>query len=285
MRKKPKPKAYFKWFGKILTIGILLVFLVGVIFFLSVSMGFFGDMPSKRELKMLENDTASEIFSADSVLIGRYYIYDRTNISYDKISPYVINALIATEDVRFYKHSGVDYRSLGRVLYKSLLLQEESSGGGSTISQQLAKNLFPRKNSIPVSKFKEILIARKLESVYTKDEIITLYLNTVPFGENAFGIEAAAERYFSKDPDQLKLEEAAVLVGMLKATTTYNPRRNPEFSRRRRNVVLDQMAKYEYLTHEEASKAKELPLVLNYKKLNQNDGIATYFREHLRVQL
>ncbi|MDQ3392730.1 MAG: transglycosylase domain-containing protein [Bacteroidota bacterium] len=287
--RKATPRSILRLFGKIIAAGFLILFLLGATFFFAVSMGLFGELPSKRKLKQLENDTASEVFSSDSVLMGKYYLYDRTNVTFNQISPNVINALIATEDVRFYKHSGVDYRSLGRVIFKSLLLQEESSGGGSTISQQLAKNLFPRKRmgslTIPVSKFKEILIARRLESVYSKEEIITLYLNTVPFGENAFGIESAAERFFGKDPDQLKLEEAAVLVGMLKATTTYNPRRNPERSLQRRNVVLSQMEKYEFLTPEEAAKAKELPLTLNFKKISQNEGMATYFREHLRPQL
>lgn len=287
--RKVKPKTFLLLLGKITSAIILLMFLIGAVFFLAVSTGFFGEIPSKRKLKKLENDTASEIFSADSVLLGKYYIYDRTNVDFNDISPYVIQALIATEDVRFYKHSGVDYRSLGRVFIKSLLMKEERSGGGSTISQQLAKNLFPRKSygriTIPVSKLKEILIARRLESVYSKDEILTLYLNTVPFGENAYGIEAAAERFFNKNPDQLKLEEAAVLVGMLKANTTYNPRRNPETSRKRRNVVLDQMAKYEFISTDEAANAKELPLVLNYRKVNQDDGMATYFREHLRIYL
>lgn len=264
-------------------------FLLGFTFYMAISLGFFGEMPSKRKLRNLENHTASEVYSSDSVLIGRYYIQDRTNVNFDGISPNLINALIATEDVRFYKHSGVDYRSLGRVFIKTLLMQEESSGGGSTISQQLAKNLFPRKKfgrfHMLVNKVKEAMIARRLESVYSKNEILTLYLNTVPFGDNAYGIEAASERYFSKDPSELDLAEAAVLVGMLKANTTYNPRRNPELSKRRRNIVLDQMHKYGFLTEEEATETKARPLELKYKRTNHDDGMATYFREHLRQQL
>lgn len=260
-----------------------------VVFYWAVLIGVFGALPGKAELMAVQNSTSSEVYSADSVLIGKYFIHDRTNASFEEISPNMLNALVATEDVRFYEHNGVDKKSLLRVLIKTLLLQDESAGGGSTITQQLVKNLYPRKNfgflSIPVNKFKEAIVARRLEKIYTKEDIITLYLNTVPFGENAFGIETAAERYFNTSSEKLNVQEAAVLVGMLKATTTYNPVANPERSVGRRNTVLSQMAKYNYLTAEEADSIKTLPIKLDYTYLTHNEGLATYFRAHLKQDL
>lgn len=256
---------------------------------MAVLMGFYGRIPSRATLKKFQNNTASEVYSIDGELIGRYYIQDRTNVAFEDISPYMIEALIATEDVRFLDHNGVDVRSLLRVLVKSLLLQEESSGGGSTISQQLAKNLYPRNNygrlSMVVNKLKEAITATRLESVYSKNEILTLYLNTVSFGENAFGIERAAKRFFSKNSANLNIQEAAVLVGLLKANTYYNPRLYLERSTNRRNVVFSQMAKYGFIEAQQADSLKLLTLELNYQNLNHNDGLATYFREHLRQQL
>ena len=155
------------------------------------------ETPGGRELRNIQNQVASEVYSADSVLLGRYFTQDRTEVRYEEIAPAVIDALIATEDVRFYQHSGVDYRSLGRVLIKSILQQDESSGGGSTLTQQLAKNLYPRKQywilSMLLNKLREVRIALKLESIYTKKELLTLYLNTVPFADNVFGIQAATQ--------------------------------------------------------------------------------------------
>ncbi len=266
--------------------------LAGVTFYLFVIMGFFGDMPSRKELKDKRNDTASEVYSADSVLLGRYFIYDRTNIAYRDIDTTVIEALVATEDARFYQHHGVDSRSLARVLVKSILLQNESSGGGSTITQQLAKNLYPRRNywllDMPINKTREIVIARRLESVYTKAEILELYLNTVSFGGTIFGVERAAHYFFNTSAKKLKPEQAAVLVGMLKATTSYNPRNHPERAKKRRNIVLGQMQKYGYLTPEKTEKLQKLDLgtkkeVVTAKK--QEENIAPYFREQLRVEL
>ncbi|WP_018477654.1 penicillin-binding protein 1A [Pontibacter roseus] len=270
--------------------GILFLLLAFSMFYLAVFTGVLGgDLPSRRELKELQNNTASEVYSSDNVLLGRYYIQDRTNISYDKIAPVAVDALIATEDVRFYDHSGVDARSLFRVFFKSLLLQQESSGGGSTLSQQLAKNLFPRKSrswlAMPVNKMREIIIARKLESIYSKQELLELYLNTVPMGGNLYGIERASRRFFNTTADSLRTEQAAVLIGMLKATTTYNPRLHPERSQQRRNVVLNQMARYDFLTTQQADSLKQLPLKLNYHYTTHNDGMAPYFREQLRQEL
>jgi penicillin-binding protein 1A len=208
-----------------------LVLLLGATFYLFVIMGFFGDMPSARELQNKRNDTASEVYSADSVLLGRYFIYDRTNIAYRDIDTTVIEALVATEDARFYQHQGVDSRSLARVVVKSILLQKENSGGGSTLTQQLIKNLYPRRDywilDMPINKAREMILARRLESVYTKPEILELYLNTVSFGGTIFGLERAAKHFFNIPAKKLKPEQAATLVGMLKATTSYNPRQNP----------------------------------------------------------
>ncbi|RIJ42315.1 penicillin-binding protein 1A [Pontibacter oryzae] len=284
-RRQSDYRFLFRIFLKLSLFGLLLL----VLFYFAVYAGFLGGMPSTRELKSVHNNTASEVYSADGVLLGRYYIQDRTNVKYENISPAAIHALIATEDARFYEHSGVDARSLGRVFVKSLLLQNESSGGGSTLSQQLVKNLYPRKDywiwDMPVNKLREMIIARKLEAIYTKEEILELYLNTVPMGGNLYGIERAAQRFFNTPAGSLKTEEAAVLIGMLKATTTYNPRLDLERSKRRRNVVLAQMAKYNYLTTAQADSLQKLPLTLKYNYTTHNDGMAPYFREHLRQEL
>lgn len=269
-----------------------LVVLAGVAFYLFVIMGFFGDMPSRKELKDKRNDTASEVYSADSVLLGRYFIYDRTNVGYQDIDTSVIEALVATEDARFYQHHGVDSRSLARVLVKSILLQNESAGGGSTLTQQLAKNLYPRRDywmlAMPINKTREMVIARRLESVYTKAEILELYLNTVSFGGTIFGVERAAHYFFNTSAKKLKPQQAALLVGMLKATTSYNPRNHPERAKKRRNIVLAQMQKYGYLTPEKTEKLQKLDLdtkkeIVSAKK--QEENLAPYFREQLRVEL
>lgn len=269
---------------------LLSFLIIGVVgFYFIVKWGTFGAVPDQKTIREFQNNTASEIYSEDDVLLGKYYIQDRTDVSFEDISPNVINALVATEDARFYEHDGIDRRSLLRVIFKTILLLDESSGGGSTITQQLAKNIFNRQNhgifTIPVAKVKEAIIARRIEEVYSKNEIITLYLNTVPFGENAFGIETAAERFFSTTPDQLDITQAALLVGMLKANTTYNPRRHPEKSLARRNVVLSQMVKYQFLEKDSYDSLKSKPIELKFKYTSHNEGLATYFREYLRKSL
>lgn len=275
--------------GALLAFFLLFGLLVFTVFYQSVRIGLFGAIPAEEELANIHNYVASEVYSADERLLGKYYIQERTHASYEEISPFIIDALIATEDARFYTHEGVDYRSLLRVMFKTLLLQNASSGGGSTISQQLAKNLFPRQNhgriSLVVNKIREAIIAQRLERVYSKKEILTLYLNTVSFGDNAFGIETAAERFFSKDSDEVDIQEAAVLVGMLKATHSYNPRLFPENANRRRNVVIRQMEKYGYLPPEQADSLVQTKLLLKYRKHTHNEGLATYFREQLRQQM
>ena len=268
---------------------IVVLILLGTLFFTLVFLGVLGPVPTKKQLHEINNPVASEVFSADGKILGRYYIENRSNVAYDEISPNVINALIATEDARFYEHRGIDEIALMRVLVKSILLQKNSSGGGSTLSQQIAKNLFPRGNfgplSMPVNKIRESIIAYRLERIYTKEEILALYLNTVPFAENIYGIEVAAERFFSKDPNNLDVDEAAVIVGMLKANNYYNPRTHPERAKGRRDVVIDQMAKYEYISAGQAEKYKEKPLKLKYRVISYNQGPAPYLLEKLRPQL
>jgi penicillin-binding protein 1A len=265
--------------------GFLFIFLL----FLLVWSGALGSLPSKEELVSIENPAASEVYSADSVLLGRYFIQERSNITYTQIPKHVSDAVIATEDVRFHAHNGIDTRSLGRVLVKSLLLQNESSGGGSTITQQLAKNLYPRKDywffSLFINKMREMLIASRIEKAYEKPAILTLYLNTIPFGDNTYGMEAAAQRFFSVHTADLSIEQGAVLIGMLKATHSYNPRINPAKALGRRNIVLGQMEKYGMLTTEKTDSLKALPLVLNYNKITHHSGLASYFREYLRPEL
>lgn len=286
---KGRASSILLYFIKKTGLLILILILAGFLFYLSILTGLFGALPTNKALQSIRNSTPSEVYSADGVLLGRYYIQDRSNVSFKDISPNVIAALLATEDVRFYSHRGIDARSTFRVAFKTILLQEESSGGGSTLSQQLAKNLYPRKDygilSTPVNKLKEMITANRLESFYSKEAILELYLNTVPMGSNVYGIERAAGRYFDTRAADLRIEQAAVLVGMLKATTSYNPRNYPERSRQRRNVVMNQMVKYGFLEAHKADSLKELPLGLSYNNKNSDSRIAPYFREQLRLEL
>lgn len=267
-------------------IGLLLLcVLLWIGFYYAVASGVFGAIPSDDELKSVKNYQASEVYSSDGVLLGRFFVENRTDIPYEKIDTTIIQALIATEDERFYAHEGVDTRSLMRVIFKSVILGKKA-GGGSTISQQLIKNMFGRQRhgflTMPVVKAKEAILANKLEHLYTKKEILNLYLNTVSFGEDTYGVETACERFFNKTAMEVSVEEAAVLIGMLKAPTTYNPRKNPEVSRLRRNVVLAQMAKNGYLTLEDFEELKEKPIELDYNRLVDHEGSAPFFREQLR---
>lgn len=264
--------------------GLAITFIV--LFLFAIYIGIFGPLPSLENLEQVNNDLASEVYAKDGQLMGKYYYQNRMSVDNKVISKHVINALVATEDSRFFEHDGYDPVSLGRVLLRTLLLGDERQGGGSTINQQLAKNLYPRKSfgllSIPVNKSKEIFIAARLEQVYSKDEILTLYLNTVPFGESVYGIEAASQRFFDKHSAFLEPEEAAVLVGMLAANTSYNPRLHPEISKRRRNVVLERMASQEFLTKEVADSLMLCDIELDYHKFDHNNGIAPYFRDVIR---
>ncbi|PTM14889.1 MAG: penicillin-binding protein [Bacteroidetes bacterium] len=271
--------------GGPLAAGIGLVLVLSALIWL----GAFGALPSYPELKNIHNHQASEIYSEDGIQLGKYYIENRTDATLDEISPLVIQGLVATEDARFFEHSGIDLRAWGRVIVKSILLQDESSGGGSTLSQQLAKNLFPRRNyallGLPINKLREMFVARRLENTYDKEELLRMYLNTVPFGENAFGIKVAAFRFFNKSAEHLKAEEAALLVGMLKGTSLYNPRRNPDQAQERRNVVLRQLVKAGHLPAAELDSLCQLPVLLDFKLEGHNEGMATYFREHLRQEV
>lgn len=256
---------------------------------ISVWLGIFGHMPNKSELKTISNPLASVVMGDRNQIIGKYFIENRTNATFEEISPHVIMALIATEDERFMLHRGIDWRAWGRVLVKSILLQKKSSGGGSTITQQLAKNLFPRKNywffSLPINKLREIIIARRMEHIFNKNEIITLYLNTVSFGGNAFGIKTAVKQLFNRPLENLKIEEAALLVGMLKATTFYHPAQNEERARERRNVVFQQMLKNGVIDSSVVDSLQALPVTIQYVQEGHHDGPGTYFREHLRLEL
>lgn len=283
-----KKSGKFSFFKLALKTAAILFFIASLLFIL-VFIGVFGPVPSKQQLQAINNPAASEVLSADGKVIGRYYIENRSNVNFKEISPNVINALIATEDARFYEHRGIDEIALLRVFVKSILLQNSSAGGGSTLSQQVAKNLFPRADygflSMPINKLREAIIAYRMERIYSKEDILTLYLNTVPFSENIFGIDVAAERFFSKNPKDLELHEAAVLVGMLKANNYYNPHSNPDRAKERRNVVIDQMVKTKSITEAKAEQYKAKPLGLKYQVISYNQGPASYFMEKLRPQL
>ena len=257
-----------------------------LIFILSIYAGLWGAIPGKKELSEIKYQQASEVYTSDSVLIGKFYLFDRQPIKYEDLPPHLVEALIAIEDRRFYEHKGVDYKSLFRVGFKTILLGDDASGGGSTLSQQLAKNLYPRKKRgkfyLVVDKFKEMITAWRLEKVFNKEELIEHYLNTVSFGDNTFGIESASLRFFGKHVTELSTEEAAVLAGMLKATYSYNPRLFPERSLARRNTVLFAMEDTGALKPEEADSLELLPLMLNYRNYDHSSGIAPYFREEVR---
>lgn len=267
--------------------GTYFCFLLAVIvFFVLLSLGMLGFMPTFEQLENPKANLATEVYSDSGELMGYIGIQNRSNVTYKDISPNLINALVATEDARFYEHSGIDLRSLFRVLTKTVLGGDKSSGGGSTLTQQLAKNLFPREQKSTLgtvfAKLKEWVVAVKLERNYSKEEILSMYLNTVDYGSNAYGIKAASHIFFSKAPSELEVEEAAVLVGLLKAPTAYSPVRNPENANRRRNVVLSQMQKYNYISEEEYKKKSANPIKLRFNPQSHDEGIATYFREMLR---
>lgn len=289
-----KLKVYHLWAANLIKIWMFLAILGSSLiigFFSTIYLGAFGKLPNPVDLKDIRNNLATEVYAADSSLLGRYYFENRSYVPYEYISKHFIHALVATEDARYFRHDGVDLRSWGRVFIKSLLLGQRSSGGGSTISQQLAKNLYPREgfgDPIPtliINKCKEIIVAKRLERLYSKKEILELYLNTVPFSDNTYGIKVAAHQFFRTPTEALTETQSATLVAMLKATYSYHPINFPERSRKRRNLVLQQMAVHGYLSRPEYDSLKETALQLNYTPLNNNDGPATYFREHLRMEL
>jgi penicillin-binding protein 1A len=248
-------------------------------------------MPSFTELENPEYYLAAEVYSEDEVLLGKIALENRTWTEYKDLSPFLVQSLVATEDIRYYRHSGIDIRGLGRAVVKTILLGQ-NTGGGSTITQQLAKQLYPRDTShvsaltrkirLGVTKFKEWQTAIKLEKSYTKEEIITMYLNKYDFNNRAKGIRSAARVYFNTTPDSLNIQQAAVLIGMLKNSTAYNPKRFYEKTFQRRNVVISQMAKYGYISPAIADSVRKLPIELNFQVEDHNTGMATYLREYLR---
>ena len=287
---KQKLSTFFKnkWVKKSILAGIGALILA-LVFFVSIYFGAFGKLPNTADLTNLKQAEATQVLDKDSKLIGKYYIYDRQPLTYNQFPKHLLNALIATEDVRFYEHDGVDNVSLLRVLFKTILFQDQSSGGGSTITLQLAKNLYGRDKhfafSTVINKVKESIVAKRIEKIYSKKEILTLYLNTVPFPDNTYGIESASRKFFNTSTSKLTVSQAATLVGTLKANTYYNPRRNLKNSTQRRDVVLQQMLKYNYLNAEELSRAKQDSLVLDYQSFNHDLGLAPYFRAQLKKEL
>ncbi|MFT4741809.1 MAG: penicillin-binding protein 1A [Marivirga sp.] len=283
---------------KKLIVGLWSIFILGMLtfglFIYTISINFnglYGELPSLKSLENPESDLSSVLYFADNKEMGKYYRYNRSQVNFDQLSPNVINALIATEDIRFIDHSGIDFYGLGRVLFKSILMFDKSSGGGSTISQQLAKILFRTRsdlsngslNNVPmlglvIAKMKEWIVAVKLEQSYTKKEIIAMYLNTFEFGSNAFGIKTASKTFFNTTPDQLSVQEAAVLVGLCKNPNLYSPVYQPKNAFYRKNTVLGQMHKYGYLSDLAFDTLKVKPIELDYDVENQNDGLGTYFR-------
>jgi len=279
-------KKYQIWFWAI----FIFPFIVVITLFILISKGKLGPMPSFGELENPEYYLAAQVLSEDGVLLGKISIENRTWTEYKDLSHYVTDALISTEDIRYNRHSGIDIRGLGRAVVRTVLLGQ-STGGGSTITQQLAKQLYPRdtaRNSVlmkniklSVSKFKEWQTAVKLERSYTKEEIITMYLNKFDFSYNAIGIRSAARVYFNTTPDSLSLQQAAVLIGMLKASTRYNPIRNYDLMLQRRNVVISQMAKYGYINPSLADSVMKLPIDVDFRIEDHNSGLATYLRQYL----
>lgn len=284
-----QPKFKLNKTKKRILIGVCVVpFVLAFSFVVMIYLGYFGPLPGTDELSSIQNYEASQVYSSDGELMGTYYFQNRTEVSLEEINPFMTRALIAVEDARFYEHDGVDERALARVLFKTILLGQDT-GGGSTITQQLAKNLYPREETgwfhLVGDKFREMIIARRLEDIYSKEKILSLYLNSVSFGEEIYGVEMAAQRFFSKDAAELNLQEAATLTGILKGTSWYNPRNYPERSKERRNVVLSQMETYGDLSPEVADSVRALPMQINYTRISSSEGPAPYFREHIRQQV
>ena len=278
-------RKWIKWCVGIMGSGIVLLLL----FWLSVYVGLWGTLPNTQELSDIKQAEATLVLDANDKLLGKYFIFDRQMVNFEALPTHLVNALIATEDARFYQHKGVDYTSLLRVIFKSILMQDDSAGGGSTISQQLVKNLYGRSShgwfSMPVNKIKEMIVAKRIETVYSKEDILTLYLNTVPFSENTFGIESASQKFFNTSTNNLSLSQAATLVGTLKASHSYNPRLFPERSQLRRDVVLQQMQVNGYIDKTLQKKTNEEPLKIDYRIFKHNDGMAAYFREKVRLDV
>lgn len=281
-----KTKSRAKRSVRILWRTVISLFILFIVLVVAINYGLVGYMPSMNDLENPQSALSSDVYASDGTILGRYYVQDRSNSKYSDISPNLINALLATEDARFFDHSGIDPIATVAIPFYALIHKKR---GSSTITQQLAKNLFPRGSEntllLPFIKLKEWVLAVKLERNLTKNEIITLYLNTVPFGDNVYGVRNATLTFYNKTPDKVTLDEAATIIGMLKGNTMYNPRKNPERARNRRNTVLDQMVKYGYLTEGQADGFKDKETPLNYHKIDYHDGIAPYFRQVLETQV
>lgn len=280
-------KKIVKWFWILVTAPFALVLLALLL------VGAFARIPSFEELEHPDNKLATQVLSDNGEVLATFHIENRTYVSYDELSPYLVEAAVATEDARFYRHSGIDMKGLARVFFKTILMRDSSQGGGSTITQQLAKTLYPRRevnSRVPGwskvmmvwTKLKEWITAVKLERDYTKEEIVDMYLNSIFFGSGAYGVKAASETFFAKEPSDLKVEEAALLVGMVNKPTRYNPVLNPERSLERRNFVIGQMHKNGYLTREQCDSIQQVPITLSYQVQDHNSGLAPYFRDMIR---
>lgn len=263
--------------------------LIVIMFFVAVANNVFGPLPSFHDLENPETNLATEIYSRDGKLFGTYYVENRSNVEFKDLPPNLVHALLSIEDIRFEKHSGVDLKALFRVAFG--LVTGSNKGGGSTLTQQLAKNLFPReknlsKSQLVMRKFKEWITALRLERNYSKEEILAMYLNTVDFGSQSWGIKMAAKTFFNKEVSALKLEECALLVGVINAPTWYSPVRNPERSLERRNLVLRQMERYKFISEETLDSVATIPLdMTNFGLRGHSTGLATYFREILRMEM
>jgi len=268
----------------ILIFSALVILLIGLLIG-SVYIGIFGPLPDSSQLIGINHEEASVVVSNDGTIIGKYFAENRTNVKWDDLPDQLINALVSTEDKRFFEHKGIDGRSYLRVIFKTILLGNDNSGGGSTITQQLVKNLYGRKNhnflSMPVSKIREAIIASRMEKVLSKEEILLLYFNSVPFGEEVYGIEAAAKRYFNRSTKELNVQESAVLVGLLKANTFYNPRLHPDNAIKRRNQVLYLMMSQKYISEIKYNSLKSSDLGLKYTNF-QKESEAGYFVYQLK---
>jgi len=282
-----KQKKITKWFW------IIITFPVALLLFMLLLVWMFADIPSFKELENPESKLATQVLADDGQILATFHIENRTYVSYEELSPNIINAAIATEDVRFYNHSGIDFKGLARVLFKTILMHNSSQGGGSTITQQLAKTLYPRtetRSKIPGAskvkmvwtKLKEWITAVKLEKNYTKDEIMTMYLNSIFFGSGAYGIRSASETFFGKLPSDLTVEESAMLIGMVNKPTRYNPTLNPDKALERRNFVIGRMEKAGFIDKAVRDSVQLLPIELNYEVQDHNSGRAPYFRDMLR---
>ena len=286
-KKSVNRKRFLKWFWWIVLTPIALFIL------LVAGVAFFANIPSFEELEDPKSNLATELISEDGKVINTYHVENRSYVAFEDLPPHLVDAAISTEDARFRRHSGIDFRGLVRVVVKTLIMGDQSQGGGSTITQQLAKTLYPRQevsSRIPGGKFvklvtikiKEWITAVKLERNYTKNEIVTMYLNAIFFGSNAYGIKSAALTFFDKDVSDLTVEESACLIGMVNKPTRYNPAINPENSLKRRNHVLRQMEKYNYLSSAQYDSIVQIPIVLSYQQQDHNAGLGSYYRDMLR---